>query len=164
MLHGRSESILDLLMSDHSRLKYLARFLRDSSTRPALKLSSAQEFLALFCAHSKFELEVLYNSLKDDRKLRAMIIEGEVEHGILDKKCSLIARKLSSSMILDEALSEELRVLAEVVSHHLKEEEEELFFYMRKEVEPARLESMGSLFLKLKDNQNSARYQRSEAN
>lgn len=141
------ENIVDLLEKDHIKLKELARILRDTTARPKLKLECAREFLKLFSIHSEYELRVLYQSLRNDRKLRALIIEGEVEHSILDKKVATLTKKIQKIRSLDESLREELRVLAEVVTHHLKEEEEELFFYMRKELSQAKLLEMGSDFL-----------------
>lgn len=171
MTHGGSRdnhqletgtNIVDLLERDHEKLKELARVLRDTSARPKAKLSSAKEFFKLFSKHSKFELKVLYSALKGERSLRAMVIEGEVEHGILDKKISHLARKLAEVQKLDEALTEELRVLGEVVLHHLKEEEEELFFYMKKELPSKKLGEMGLNFLSLCSSRDSDTYRPSQ--
>ncbi len=161
---GTQQSIIDLLEREHEKLKNLARELKDMSVRPLAKLASAHQFIDLFTKHSKIELNVLYCALKDEKNLRAMILEGEVEHAILDKKIALIARKLDQRKELDEGLIEELRIIAEVVLHHLKEEEEDLFFYMKKELSPKKLSDLGTNFKKLRSDLDSDTYRSPQAN
>ena len=63
------------------------------------------------------------------------ILEGKVEHGIVDSKTKMLIKKLTGLRTLSDELEVELKVLAEIVEHHIKEEEDDLFPKLKKDLD-----------------------------
>lgn len=145
-----STNIVDLLLFDHSYLKECIAILKDDDATKSQKLNYGRTFLDALQKHSVAEEKTVYNVLKKNEELRSIILEGQVEHGIADTKIRLLVPKLEHSAYLSEKNEIELKVLAEVVEHHIKEEESELFPKMRKELSTEVLNELGAQFFKIR--------------
>lgn len=77
-------------------------------------------------SHAKAEQEVFYQPLKlmaRDEKGQALAWEGEEEHHVI----CLLLNELSRISADEEVWSAKIKVLCEIVEHHVKEEENEIF-------------------------------------
>ena len=74
-----------------------------------------------------------------------IFFEGDIEHGLADQLVEEIKRTED-----DDMWSARVKVLAELVEHHIEEEEEELLPDYKNNSETAERMQLGQLFLKLK--------------
>jgi hypothetical protein len=81
--------------------------------------------------------------LVDD--LREDGFEGEVEHTLADQLVEECKRTVD-----EDALSAKIKVLAELVEHHIKEEENELLPDVKKQTQVIDRATLGDKFLRLK--------------
>lgn len=143
-------NIADLLILDHKYLKHCIKILKDEDTEKKEKIKYAKSFLDTLKKHSEAEKKAVYAALVDMESVRFAILEGEVEHGIVDAKVKALTPKLSTIRTLSEEMEAELMVLAELVEHHLKEEESEMIPKFRKELDREILNEMGFQFMKIR--------------
>lgn len=140
-------NIIDLLLLDHTYLKECIDVMKDKNEDKKIKLKYAKSFLDALKKHSAGEKKALYAPLKEVRDLRSLILESEVEHAIVDSKVKTLLTKVSSLRTMGEELEAEMKVLAEIVEHHLQEEENELFPKMQKDIDKTLLNEMGFQFM-----------------
>ena len=141
---------MDLILLDHQFLKECIEVLTDEDAEKKKKLSTARGFLEALGKHSVAEKKAVYTPLKSNDELHFNILEGEVEHGIVDKKVRLLKTRLTRAHTLKDEVEAELKVLAELVKHHVKEEESEMLPKMREEIDDATLKEIGAKFMKLR--------------
>jgi hemerythrin-like domain-containing protein len=146
-----SFNIIDILKLDHEYLKDCIECLTDESESPKTKMKYGKGFLDALKKHSAGEKKALYAPLIEVEDFRSNILEGEIEHGIVDQKVKMLIPKLSKAKSLSEELEAELKVLAELVKHHVKEEEEELFEKMEDKIDSDILNQMGFQFMLLRE-------------
>ena len=140
-------NIIDILLLDHSYLKDCIEILKDEDGDKKKKLFHAKGFLDALKKHSAGEKKALYHPLEDVKDLHFNILESEIEHGIVDAKVKALTPKIQRMKSLSEEMAAELKVLAELVEHHVEEEEEELFPKMRKDFSKEILNQMGYQFM-----------------
>lgn len=143
-------NIVDILLLDHSYLKKCIEILKDENADKKDKLKYGRLFLDTLKHHSEAEKKTVYASLKDLDEVHKFILEGEIEHAIVDTKVKLLIPKLRHARSLSEELQAELKVLAELVEHHVKEEEREMIPKIRKELDSEILNQIGWEFMKLR--------------
>jgi hemerythrin-like domain-containing protein len=143
-------NIIEILLLDHTYLKDCIDVLRDEKEDPKVKLKYGKGFLDALEKHSTGEKKALYAPLQEVEDLRSQILESIIEHGIVDDKVKKLSKKLTSARGLDEDMEAELKVLADIVEHHLEEEEDELFPKMRKDIDAEILNQMGYQFMVLR--------------
>ena len=124
--------IVNLILEDHKPLKELIKVMKDSETTPEERFATFKEFAPTLVAHAKPEEEVLYKQMKKNPELLEETYEGEVEHQIADQLVEEIKRTEDV-----ELRSARIKVLAELVEHHIEEEEEELLPDYKKGNRPA---------------------------
>lgn len=137
--------IVDVITEDHKPLKKLLKVLKDSDVEFSQRKLAFNEFALLLIAHSKPEEEILYKFMKQDEELREEAFEGDVEHGLTDQMVEEIKRTEDQDLC-----SARMKVLAELVEHHIEEEEEELLPDFKKHSESAERIKLGDQFLQLK--------------
>jgi hemerythrin-like domain-containing protein len=140
-------NIVDILLLDHSYLKDCIDIMKDKNEDKKIKLKHAKSFLDALKKHSAGEKKALYAPLEEVKEFRAQILESEIEHGIVDSKVRTLLTKVSSMRSMNEDLEAEMKVLAEIVEHHVKEEEKELLPKMRKYIDKTLLNEMGFQFM-----------------
>lgn len=143
-------SVIDLILLDHKYLKECIEVLTDEDVDKKKKIPVAKGFLDAVAKHSLAEKRAIYTPLESNEELHFNILEAEIEHGIIDKKVKMLKTKLSRVRVLKDDVESELKVLAELVQHHLKEEESEMLPKMKEEVDEQTLTEMGVAFMKLR--------------
>lgn len=134
--------IVDCILEDHKPLKTLIKAMKNSDLSIAERVGAFEEFAPALIAHAKPEEEVLYVFLKKDEELREDGFEGDVEHQIADQLVEEIKRTKD-----EDLKSARIKVLAEVVEHHIQEEEDDVLPEFKKSSELEVRAKLGSQFL-----------------
>ncbi len=150
ILQNDKFNITEILKMDHRYLKSCIKILKDDEEDKKLKLKEARSFLDALHKHSEAEKKAVYAPIIKVEPLKKITIEGEIEHGITDAKVKMLTTALTGLRTLSDELEVELKVLAELVEHHIKEEEEDMFPKMRKNLDNTILNEMGFQFMKLR--------------
>lgn len=142
-------NILTALKVDHKELKKILEDIEGTTERAEKKrLSLFAKFKDEIVAHARAEEKAVYDDLlrvleKDDR---GTILEGFEEHHLVDKMIPDI-EKLSPT---DEIWTAKVKVLKEMLEHHIEEEEDEIFSMLREKCEEETLQNMAQRFEALK--------------
>jgi hemerythrin-like domain-containing protein len=140
-----STDIVRIILEDHKPLKELIEVMKDSEAENEEKFAAFEEFAPILIAHAKPEEEVLYTFMKKEKELREHGFEGEVEHMLADQ----LVEEIKRTTDVDKKAAQ-IKVLAELVEHHIDEEEEELLPEFKEEVEHGERTRLGNKFLELK--------------
>lgn len=133
--------ILSLIKTHHQPLKDLIQTLKDSEADLSERRSAFEEFAPLLASHAKAEEEVLYVAMKKNDELREDGFEGDVEHILADQLLEEIPRTSDPDL-----WSARVKVLAEMIEHHVKEEEQDMFPEIRDEIEVSERVQMGEAY------------------
>ncbi|MBV8399222.1 MAG: hemerythrin domain-containing protein [Acetobacteraceae bacterium] len=128
---------LDLLEQDHRQVEELFAQYDELKEENASKEELAQKICLALEVHAQIEEEVFYPKARKATKDNELINESLVEHATVKNLISEIEEMDAE----DELYDAKVRVLGEMVKHHIHEEEQELF----PEVEAAEidLEALG---------------------
>lgn len=137
--------IVSLILEDHKALKKLIKVMKDSDRSQDERFAAFQEFMPALIAHAKPEEQTLYTVMKQDDELREDAFEGDVEHILADQLVEEIQRTEDADL-----RSAQIKVLAELVEHHIEEEEEDLLPEFKKASDEEIRSKMGNEFLQLK--------------
>jgi hemerythrin superfamily protein len=156
--HSRasSQDIVKLILEDHKPLKRLIKILKNSEKGLAERRRAYDEFAPMLLAHAKPEARVLYTFMKERSKLRTEGFEGDIEHKLAEQLVDEIRLTKDEDM-----WSAKVKVLAELVEHHVKEEEEELLPDFKKCAEAEERSEMGTRYAELKEQFDSSGSSRS---
>lgn len=149
-VHDNKFNIAHILLLDHKYLKECIKILKNEKEEHGKKLTYGKSFLDTLKKHSEAEKKSVYAPLVELPDVRFSILEAEIEHGIIDAKVRALTPKLSALNSLNEEMEAELKVLAELVEHHLKEEEREMIPRFRKELDDEILNEIGIQFMKIR--------------
>ncbi len=141
------EDIIKVLKSEHEPLKKLIKIMKDTEKSPDERSKALEEFAPLLIVHAKAEERVLYEFMKNEVDMPEEGYEGDVEHGLAEQ-------------MLDEAKNEDdehvwsakVKILAELVEHHIEEEEGEIFTEFKKNCELDVRKELTALYLAEKSN------------
>lgn len=125
MATSKKMDAVELLLSDHEKVKKLFDQFEKASDNGSRKGDIAREILSELEAHSKIEEEIFYPAVRqqaDDDELKAAVNEGYEEHAIVDR----LVEELKAMDPSAEQFAAKFDVLRENVLHHIEEEEEEL--------------------------------------
>jgi len=140
-----SDDIIKLILDDHKPLKKLIKVMKNDDKDIEERRKAFEDFAPLLIAHAKPEEQALYAYMKEDDDLRVEGLEGDVEHAIADQ---LVHEAKNTD---DEDLfSARIKVLAELVEHHIEEEEEEMLPNVRKNSEVEERSELGQRYLQLR--------------
>lgn len=137
--------IVNIILEDHKPLKKLIEVMKDSDRTADERFRAFKEFAPTLVAHAKPEEEILYTYMKKEDQLREEGFEGDVEHQIADQLLEEIKRTTD-----EDLRSARIKVLAELVEHHIEEEEEELLPNFKKYSEQKVRFDLGNRFLEFK--------------
>jgi hemerythrin-like domain-containing protein len=143
-------SVIDLLLFDHQYLKECIAVLVNDSADKKKKKSVAKGFLDAVQKHSTAEKKAVYSKLESNEELHFIILEAEIEHGIIDQKVKKLKKDLTRFRVLKDETEAELKVLGELLQNHLMEEESEMFPKMQDAIEDAALNEMGADFMRMR--------------
>ncbi|MGZ3742181.1 MAG: hemerythrin domain-containing protein, partial [Bdellovibrionota bacterium] len=139
--------ITDLMLRDHKPLKRLLKTMKDTDASIFDVRVAFEQFAPLLEAHSRPEEDSLYEWMtSDEEELRVAGFEGKTEHAIADQ----LAKEIQNSGEGDEFRAR-IKVLAELVEHHVKEEEEDLIPRIRKLVDLEERVRIGRHYTDLRD-------------
>lgn len=139
--------IIQLILKDHMPLKKLIKILKDSDCKMSVKRPAFEKFAPMLLAHAKPEEESLYARLKEgDDELRTEGFEGETEHAIADE----LIEQIKQTQDEDNWMAK-VKVLGELVEHHIEEEEGEMFRMVKKEFDIETRVAIGETYMSLKE-------------
>ena len=138
--------IIDLILEDHKPLKELIKIMKDAEKYSIEERREAfEDFSPLLTIHTRPEEESLYVYMKQDEEMVVEGYEGDVEHALADHLISDIKETENVDL-----WSARVKVLAEMVEHHIEEEEKEMFPDIRKNSELEERAKLGTLYMQLK--------------
>ena len=136
--------IVQLILEDHKPLKELIKVLKSDADRSE-KAAPMEEFAAKLTSHAKSEEKSLYVQMKELKKLRQEGLEGDTEHAIADQ----LVQEINATADDDEWLAK-VKVLAELVEHHIEEEESEMLPDVEKQFSAEIRNAVGAEYTMLK--------------
>ena len=141
-----ANDIIQIILQDHKPLKELIKTLKDEETDFTEKKPVFEEFAPLLLSHAEPEEQSLYLHMKDEEELRAEGFEGQTEHAI----ASQLIQEINQTSDEDEWMAK-VKVLAEMVEHHIEEEEEEMFPDLKKQLDTEERIAIGEEYMRLRD-------------
>jgi len=127
-----SPSAFELLEQDHREVEEWFDEFDELNEDDEQKAELAQKICLALKAHAQIEEEIFYPQAREATKDNDLIDEAVVEHATVK---NLIA-EIEAMEVGEELYDAKMRVLGEMVKHHIKEEEGELF----PELEAAKLD------------------------
>ena len=141
---GMAEGILQDLHNDHSEVDELLTKIGDTEdARERERLFT--EMKSKLLPHLEAEQEILYSRLQSGKseESRRFGVEGTSEHQMVEQQVQKISR-LGSPM--NDGWTAELKVLSDLIEHHVGEEESTGFSCARDEFTKDQLEAMSGEF------------------
>ncbi|MBY0316135.1 MAG: hemerythrin domain-containing protein [Bdellovibrionales bacterium] len=131
--------IVDAIKRDHDDLKDLIKVLKDRDQSLSKRKTAFADFSALLKSHSVAEEKAVYSvtDFGNGKDLTLDTAEGVVEHHMAD-----ILLEEIDGITDNDTWTANVKVLAEMVDHHIKEEESELLQEIKKNVDPVVCEQM----------------------
>lgn len=128
--------IIETLAQDHRALEKALTGLGGTTGRDGkVRLEQFTRFQALLQAHSRAEEEVVYRRLRAMQPDEEKTLEAFEEHHVAD----ILLQELASACPGGKGWAAKLKVLEELLRHHIKEEELHLFPLIEEELSaPAR--------------------------
>ncbi len=114
--------ITQLIIRDHEPIKEMLVTLKDPDVSVEERETIYAEFETLLMAHAQAEEESLYVHMKEQDKLRTEGLEGDTEHAI----AAQLMKEIDQVKDDEDTWTAKVKVLAELVEHHVQEEEEVL--------------------------------------
>ena len=142
---SQNEDIIEMILEDHKPLKQLIKIMKNTDKDLSDREDAFAEFAPLLICHAKPEEESLYTFMKSVENTRSDGFEGDVEHGLADQMVEEIMRTDD-----EDLWSARVKVLAELVEHHIEEEENSLLPDFKKNSNPQDRQILANKFLKLK--------------
>jgi hemerythrin superfamily protein len=146
-------AIFAALVSDHrtvsealDQLKELTQKERPTSATDARCLAMFRQVYRDLTAHSKAEDQVVYTTVMERADEIDLVFEAREEHGLVER----LLEELSGREEIDEIWCAKVKVLADLVEHHVEEEESELFAQMREALEKSELDALAEEFERTK--------------
>jgi hemerythrin superfamily protein len=121
-----SGNAIELLIADHENVRRLFdeyEELVDDEADEEDRQALAEEICAMLTVHSMLEQEIIYPAAREAVDDQDQLDEAEVEHQNIDDMVAQI-QELDPS---EELYDAKVKVLSELVEHHVREEEDELF-------------------------------------
>ena len=141
---------IDLLQADHERVKALLTQLSESTDRAVKKRTELVAKLEMEIAiHTRLEEDILYPAFKKagGKEQDEMYYEAKEEHRTVD---ALVLPDLKQTDPGTPEFSGRIKVVKELLEHHIEEEETEMFPKAKKLLGKAKLDQLGEQMLELK--------------
>lgn len=135
---------IDLLKSDHERVKTILSQLSESTERGIKKRTDLLTKLEMeITIHTKLEEEILYPAFKEAgaKEQDIMYYEAKEEHRTVD---SLVLPDLKETDPSTPEFAGRVKVVKELLEHHIEEEETEMFPQAKKLLGKAKLDELGA--------------------
>lgn len=141
---------IDLLKADHEKVKSILAQLSSSTDRAVKKRTELLEKLELeITIHTQLEEDILYPAFKEagGKEQDEMYYEAKEEHRTVD---SLVLPDLKQTDPSTPEFAGRVKVVKELLEHHIEEEETEMFPQAKKLLGKAKLEDLGEQMLAMK--------------
>ena len=141
---------IDLLKADHEKVKGILSQLSESTDRAVKKRTELLEKLELEVSiHTQLEEEILYPAYKaaGGKAEAEMYYEAKEEHRTVD---SLVLPDLKGTDPTSPEFAGRVKVIKELLEHHIEEEETDMFPHAKKLLGKAKLDELGDQMLTLK--------------
>lgn len=141
---------IDLLKADHEKVKGILSQLSESTDRAVKKRTELLEKLELEVSiHTQLEEEILYPAYKaaGGKAEAEMYYEAKEEHRTVD---SLVLPDLKGTDPTSPEFAGRVKVIKELLEHHIEEEETDMFPHANKILGKAKLDELGDQMLTLK--------------
>ena len=141
---------IDLLKADHEKVKGILSQLSESTDRAVKKRTELLEKLELEVSiHTQLEEEILYPAYKaaGGKAEAEMYYEAKEEHRTVD---SLVLPDLKGTDPASPEFAGRVKVIKELLEHHIEEEETDMFPHAKKILGKAKLDELGDQMLTLK--------------
>lgn len=135
---------IDLLEADHERVKGILTQLSESTDRAIKKRTELLAKLEMeVTIHTRLEEEILYPAFKQagGKDEAEMYYEAKEEHRTVD---ALVLPDLKVTDPSTPEFAGRVKVVKELLEHHIEEEETEMFPQARKLLGKAQLEELGA--------------------
>lgn len=142
----RSSDIIQIILKDHKPLWALIKTMKSKKLSYSEKKAAFEKFAPLLTSHAKPEEQTWYVQMKSEDDGVVDGLEGDVEHGLADQLCE----ELKSSPDRDMFMAK-VKVLAELVEHHLEEEEDDLLPEFKKDSTAEERFKLGEKYLEIQD-------------
>jgi len=129
MGHGKNKvenkDAISILLEDHQDMKHGFTYFNQICNRILdEKKELADELCSLFIQHAVAEEEIFYPAVRESVKhSRNMVNEALVEHATAKD----LAAQIQSMSPDEELYNAKVKVLGELIEHHIQDEEEEMF-------------------------------------
>jgi hemerythrin superfamily protein len=140
------KDIIQLILADHRPLWQMIKVMKSESASIEKKRATFEKFVPTLLAHAKPEEQTWYKSMENDQDMSVEGLEGEIEHGLANQLCEELKVTCEHDMFMAK-----VKVLAELVEHHLEEEEEELLPEFKKETSLEDRRELGARYLSLQE-------------
>ncbi|UYL07381.1 hemerythrin domain-containing protein [Bdellovibrio sp. SKB1291214] len=142
-IQSNPEDIVQLILNDHILLKQLIEIMKSDDADFRVKKAAFEKFAPALIAHAKPEEQTLYIKMKEeDHTVEGL--EGDVEHALADQLCEELKRTTDRDMFMAK-----VKVLAELVEHHIEEEEEEMLPEFKHDIPLEERVDLGMQYLQL---------------
>jgi hemerythrin-like domain-containing protein len=131
--------ILQEIKKDHDELKEIFKKLMSSKGKSAEK--EFKELRKELLPHMKAEESIFYPALMDG-KGREDALEGYEEHHASE----LYLREMEETSVQDERWNPKVKVLKEMIEHHIEEEESKIFKSASSELKKEQLKQLAEEF------------------
>jgi hemerythrin-like domain-containing protein len=141
---------IDLLKADHERVKAILTQLSESTERGIKKRTELLAKLEMeISIHTKLEEEILYPAFKEagGKEQDVMYYEAKEEHRTVD---SLVLPDLKVTDPATPEFSGRVKVVKELLEHHIEEEETAMFPQANKLLGKAKLNELGQQMEEMK--------------
>ncbi|AZO82918.1 hemerythrin [Stutzerimonas stutzeri] len=134
---------IDLLKADHQTVKAILAQLSESTDKAIKKRTDLLDKLEMeISIHTKLEEEILYPAFKaaGTREQDVLYFEAKEEHRTVD---SLVLPDLKQTDPGKPEFAGRVKVVKELLEHHIEEEETEMFPQAKKLLGKSRLDDLG---------------------
>lgn len=134
---------IDLLKADHEKVKNILSQLSESTDRALKKRVDLLDKLELeITIHTQLEEQILYPAFKEagGKEQAEMYYEAKEEHRTVD---SLVLPDLKATDPSTPEFAGRVKVVKELLEHHIEEEETEMFPQAKKLLGKAKLDELG---------------------
>lgn len=134
---------IDLLKADHEKVKGILSQLSESTDRALKKRVELLDKLEMeITIHTQLEEQILYPAFKEagGKEQEEMYYEAKEEHRTVD---SLVLPDLKGTDPSAPEFAGRVKVVKELLEHHIEEEETEMFPQAKKLLGKAKLDELG---------------------
>lgn len=141
---------IDLLKADHEKVKAILTQLSESTDRAVKKRTDLLDKLEMeISIHTQLEEQILYPAFKavGGKDEAEMYFEAKEEHRTVD---SLVLPDLKATDPTTPEFAGRVKVVKELLEHHIEEEETDMFPKAKKLLGKSKLDQLGDEMLELK--------------